>query len=360
MSLSTNISNAVKIFPRIIRSEERKSIPKMIWEILYLTVIQRSFPSHYFGRHLYRNEISDIGNYLPNRLMFSIPSFFNDQSTSQVLSNKLFFHKFYGRHTDRLSKLLMYNYNQSFIIGGKAFIINSEEEFERILVNIVTEHSKTNSIFIKKMSDSYGGRSIFRLTKEDFPLEKIKLENLFINVCESAYIFEETIIQHPSLDKLNNSCVNTIRIDSFIDSDGAVETITAFLRMSINNTHVDNASSGGCFVGINLDEGELKELAYTSITRAGGAILHEHPVSGIVFKAYKIPYIKETKELITRLALLVPSQRLIGWDVAIAEDGPVLIEGNERYDITVNDLAYGGYKSHPVFRKVLKELSFKS
>lgn len=357
MSLSTNISNAVRIFPRIIMSDERKSIPRMIWEILYLTAIHQSFPSHYFGRHLYRKEISQIENYLPNRLMFSIPGIFNDASTSQVVSNKLIFHKFYGKYTNRLSKLLMYNHNQSFIVGKKVFRVKSVDEFEKILLYLIAEHSKTNSIFIKRMSDSHGGKNIFRLTKEEFPLDRDKLESIFVSICESAYIFEETIIQHSALDKLNKSCVNTIRIDSFIDSDGIVETISAYLRMSIANKHVDNASSGGCFVGIDLEEGKLKELAFTSITKARGAMLREHPITGIVFKGYKIPYIKEAKELITHLAMLVPNQRLIGWDVAITEDGPIVIEGNDKYDITLNDLAYGGYKSHPVFSKVLNEMS---
>ena len=55
----------------------------------------------------------------------------------------------------------------------------------------------------------------------------------------------------------------------------------------------------------------------------------------------------------------MPSLRLIGWDVGIGTSGPVLIEGNSDYDITGSDLMYGGYRSNPVFKRVLKEINFK-
>jgi hypothetical protein len=54
----------------------------------------------------------------------------------------------------------------------------------------------------------------------------------------------------------------------------------------------------------------------------------------------------------------MPGLRLVGWDVAIGESGPVLIEGNSDYDISGNDLTEGGYLANPRFRKVLHETSY--
>lgn len=54
----------------------------------------------------------------------------------------------------------------------------------------------------------------------------------------------------------------------------------------------------------------------------------------------------------------MPNLRLVGWDVGIGESEPVLIEGNSDYGINSNDMAYGGYLTNPVFRKVLKEIGF--
>jgi hypothetical protein len=49
--------------------------------------------------------------------------------------------------------------------------------------------------------------------------------------------------------------------------------------------------------------------------------------------------------------------RLIGWDVAIGESGPVLIEGNSNYQISGSDFLNGGYLANNSFRKVLNEFN---
>jgi hypothetical protein len=54
----------------------------------------------------------------------------------------------------------------------------------------------------------------------------------------------------------------------------------------------------------------------------------------------------------------MPELRLVGWDVAIGESGPVLIEGNSDYDISGNDLADEGYRANNIFRKVLHEMKY--
>ncbi len=54
----------------------------------------------------------------------------------------------------------------------------------------------------------------------------------------------------------------------------------------------------------------------------------------------------------------MPGLRIVGWDVGIGETGPVMIEGNSDYEITGNDIADGGYRANPVFRKVLRELNY--
>ena len=39
-------------------------------------------------------------------------------------------------------------------------------------------------------------------------------------------------------------------------------------------------------------------------------------------------YIKEAVETVKKAAMIVPDVRYIGWDVAITEKGPAIIEGN--------------------------------
>jgi hypothetical protein len=128
--------------------------------------------------------------------------------------------------------------------------------------------------------------------------------------------------------------------------------------MSINNFHLDNISSGGCSVNIDIQTGKLKKDGYMIFRTSGVKILTKHPVTEIVFEDFSIPYFTQVKELVIKSASLMPDLRLIGWDVAIGESGPILIEGNSDYDISGSDIAVDGLRSNQVFRKVLKEIHY--
>jgi hypothetical protein len=87
-------------------------------------------------------------------------------------------------------------------------------------------------------------------------------------------------------------------------------------------------------------------------------ILTEHPISKARFENFTIPLFNQVKELVIKAAGLVPVLRLVGWDVAVSESGPVLIEGNSDYDTSGNDLADEGYRANNVYRKVLQEMNY--
>jgi hypothetical protein len=52
---------------------------------------------------------------------------------------------------------------------------------------------------------------------------------------------------------------------------------------------------------------------------------------------------------------VAPANRLVGWDVAILPDGPAIIEGNDRYHKGIQEMAYGGYRRHPTFARILEK-----
>ena len=49
----------------------------------------------------------------------------------------------------------------------------------------------------------------------------------------------------------------------------------------------------------------------------------------VIFKDVKIAGVKEAFDMCKKASLKVPKLRYIGWDVAITENGPAIIEGNE-------------------------------
>ena len=127
------------------------------------------------------------------------------------------------------------------------------------------------------------------------------------------------------------------------------------MRFGIGKSYVDNASSGGILIGIDLDQGTLKEIGHLKM-KFGGTEYRKHPDSNFVFAGFKIPYFNEVCELVIKGVQYLPD-RYIGWDIAISHKGPVIIEANEYPNIFTSDTLYGGYLKHPLYKGIIDEVS---
>lgn len=359
MALSKEFNKLFGFLPMISRQPDRKSWFRILQELIHLTFYNRSLPTFYFSRHLYRKDRQNIKDFIPNKVLYGISEKMNDQEAASVLSNKLFFDLYYRPHIKALPRIIMFNHGNSFIAGAKQIKVSSIDKFEELLEMVVKNETNEDSVFIKKTYASHGGKNIFKIYKASFPLERDLLSEMYKSIINSAYIFQETVAQHDEINLINPYCVNTIRIDTIIDQEGNCNIGTAYLRLGLNKLPVDNLSSGGVSIGIDLESGTLQSYGFTSITQAGGSTLSEHPTTGTVFQDFKIPYFDEVKQLVIQAAKLTPSLRMVGWDVAISPKGPILIEGNNRYNLTAHDRHYGGYKGNPAFRRVMMELNIK-
>jgi hypothetical protein len=283
-------------------------------------------------------------------------SYFNNKEVCEVLENKLYFDLFYRLYSLKLPNILMFNFRNIFTVNNRVFEVTNPDKFKELLKNIFTNNATYDSMIIKRMYWSYGGDKVFKIYRTQLEDDPELMNELYSTVTKSGYLFQEVVKQHHELNKLNPSCFNTIRFDTYINPDGTIDVVSGYLRMSIRNTHVDNISSGGLMVGINIKTGRLKKEGFSKITNVGVKTFTEHPVTKTIFENFYIPYFNESKELVKKAAMLMPDLRLVGWDVAIGESGPVLIEGNYDYENTGNDRAEGGYGTNEIFtKKILKE-----
>ena len=335
---------------------ERKPIWQIIKELGILLWINKDIPSHYFTNYLFKRDMANGKDFLPIKLAAKIAPRLNDQRLKEVLDNKLYFDLYYNQFNVTIPRTILYNHRKRFVHEGRAIDIDNIEDFKSLLVDAFTRNPKLNSLFAKKIYSSSKGENIYKISSALIDNESANLQMIFDEIVRSEYLFQEAINQHKTLNILNPSSVNTIRIDTLVDDKGRINVLSGYIRMSLNNHYVDNIGSGGCMVGVDLETGMLRKYGYTDFHMNPTELLTCHPLTRTVFEGFTIPFIPEAKELVTKAASLVPGLRIIGWDVAIGEDGPVIIEGNSDYGIRGNDLAYGGYRTHPVFKKVLAEI----
>ena len=146
---------------------------------------------------------------------------------------------------------------------------------------------------------------------------------------EQDGVVEEYIAQHRELDRMTDKSVNTIRIVSLSNSAeeakaGKTEIIYAAFRIGGGKSVVDNFSSGGMVAAIDIDTGII-------ISDAGdlnGNRYITHPETGLTIKGFKIPYFSEAVTMVRDAIEKKGIYGYCGWDIAIRDDGPVLVELN--------------------------------
>jgi len=70
--------------------------------------------------------------------------------------------------------------------------------------------------------------------------------------------------------------------------------------------------------------------------------LKRHPLTGVVFEGFEVPYWKEVKETAAQAQKVFSELKAIGWDLAVCPAGPVVIEGNIEWGTTGIQATNGG------------------
>lgn len=181
---------------------------------------------------------------------------------------------------------------------------------------------KYRTIVLKPQYSSWG-IGFFKLTEEEFASKEDPKE-FYQKLCEGRYLAEEFVQSCKELAAFHPSSLNTLRVITFRNGD-RFEVFGGGLRVGNNGLCVDNAHGGGIFCEIDPESGKiitdgLDEYSNSYVT---------HPMTGVPFKGMQIPRWKEVVELCKEASKELPCLRVVGWDVAILEDGTLeLIEGN--------------------------------
>ena len=166
----------------------------------------------------------------------------------------------------------------------------------------------------------------------------------FMQLIENGkFIVQERITnQHPKLSALHQQSVNTIRLVTVM-KDGKCSFLPPLLRVGAGHNKVDNWAKGGLAIGIDVATCTLNEYGY--LKPQYGCKTDRHPDTGIIFKGYQLPYLEESIRLAMSLHEKLPKIHSIGWDLAITENGPIIIEGNDNWEISLHQAcSHGWYK----------------
>jgi hypothetical protein len=148
-------------------------------------------------------------------------------------------------------------------------------------------------------------------------------------------IVQRRLEPHPGLLDLTTGALPTLRITTCLDEHGDPEIVSAVFRMSIGtNRTVDNLHAGGIASGVSLNDGTLSAASNLGMDASLGW-LEEHPDTRATIVGRKLPLWEQTKALAIQAQRAFDDRVLVGWDVAITDDGPVVVEGNSSPDLDI-------------------------
>lgn len=157
--------------------------------------------------------------------------------------------------------------------------------------------------------------------------DDLSAKQLFESITdERPMICEEFIKQHPDLNQLNPSSVNSIRLVSIM-YENEVEIVSATLKIGLDTDSItDNLSRGG--IGAQVD------IATGIVTTFGKDFNFKcyahHPYTGTQIIGFQIPHWDQAIALVKNAHKRLPQSVIFGWDVAITESGVDLVEANNK------------------------------
>ncbi len=216
----------------------------------------------------------------------------NDYSKLHIFENKNEFNEVFG---DYLKRKWMFinrkNYN----------------EFECFIKNM--------DYIIAKPNDNTEGKRIEKIKVGDYSIKE--LYNYLKD--KDLLLVEEVIKQHNYLNKLYSKSINRVTVVTILYND-----ITYIISINLNlgnNSIVDSLKRGGMTNKIDIETG----TSLHPFCDRGLNNYYFHPVTKEKINNIKLPYINEIKSLVKDLSKIIKTVRYVSWDIAITNDGPILI-----------------------------------
>jgi hypothetical protein len=143
-----------------------------------------------------------------------------------------------------------------------------------------------------------------------------------------GYLLERYLRQHPALAAFNPNSVNTLRL-WVLERRGEVRVVGGYLRVGSSGSQVDNISSGGFLLPLDVDSGCT--LGGVQGARYGEP-LAQHPATGQPLAGVELPLWPQVLAFSCDVLRAFPNIRLLGLDIAITPEGPAVIEANVEPD----------------------------
>ena len=163
------------------------------------------------------------------------------------------------------------------------------------------------------------------------------LYDWFAENSHAGLIIQERLFNHPNISLCNRSPgLCTLRVNTFLDGKKPGPSLLFYImKIPVGGNVTDNFSmgtSGNLIAFGDHDSGVLRGARALHPSGAGLATIRSHPDSGHDIDGYAIPMWHEAVELARHAHVFFREFGTLGWDMAVTERGPVILEANPWWD----------------------------
>lgn len=166
--------------------------------------------------------------------------------------------------------------------------------------------------------------------------KRLSFDEFFADFDTKAYggkVLQKTLQPNPAIVELTgSSSVSGLRAICLMTPKGPL-VHSVILKLTTGGNATDNFDDGnaGNYIGwVNVETGRVEY----AISRLGlGGEINEHPVTHKPIVGFEVPNWSQIVELLKDICINFPGLRIQSWDVALCEQGPVMLETNARGDL---------------------------
>ena len=282
-----------------------KKVPLYMHEYFYSR--NGIFSKYYIPSTLYLCEL------LPKANNYAMSSFYSDKNFYELLfPGENIVHSF-------LKNINGYYYYEDEPVSEEEAILRCQNMQEVIIKP--SRESKGTGVQLISVKDGITdkeGKTVAKMFKE----------------YKKNFLIQNRVRQHKDMAALNPTSLNTLRILTY-RSGMEILLVYSVVRIGRLNQVIDNQSAGGLSTTID-SEGKLGKFSFGKV----GSDNIEKTDTGITLEGYQVPSYDTAIEFVKRLHFRLPFFHIIGWDVAIEENGePILVEFNTKPGLSQS--AYG-------------------
>ncbi len=320
--------NLVKRNGKSIKIKAGKSGLIQFFEQVYYANRWFIHPRHYYYFSLWRKEYCKKKElYFLEGNAQNLFNIINKNVDLQILDDKILFHDFCKR-----------NYLPAPEIVG----IFEKGTFRNATPNVLPE----SDIFFK-LKSGYNTRGIERwdfigngmyhnVSSGQFLVSAHLIDRYRKKSRRNTFFIQPRQHNHPRFDAISSPALCTIRVITAIDENGMIQIFNPVLNVPVGIEIFNHMADGGIVVCIDAATGNLlTSYKFEAKGRPVPVNLIQKPGMQAITN---IPEWEKVKEIALEAHRLLAGIPVIGWDIAVTDTGPVILEGNHNIAMNFHQL----------------------